>query len=59
MFSKLRGRAVALLVGLCKIRNVRTEVGSQLVFVQAVDPVNGDRFYGASGHIRVCRLCNG
>ena len=59
MYGELRGRAVARLVGLFKIRNVRTEVVSRLAFVQLLDPVNGGRFDGASGHIRVCRRPNG
>ena len=48
-----------MLVGLLKIRNVRTEVISRLAFVQVLDPVNGGRFHAASGHIRVCRRRNG
>ena len=59
MYGKLRGRAVARLVGLFKIRNARTEVVSRLAFVQVLDPVNGGRFHGASGHIWVCRRHNG
>ena len=59
MYGELRGRAVAGLVGLCKIRNMRMEVVSRLAFVQVLDPVNGGRFHGANGHIRVCRRCNG
>ena len=59
MYGELRGRAVARLVGLFKIRNVRTEVVSRLAYVQVLDPVNGGRFHGASGHIRVCKRRNG
>ena len=59
MYGELRGQAVARLVGLFKIRNVRTEVVSQLAFAQVRDPVNGGRFHGASGHIRFCRRRNG
>ena len=59
MYGELRGRAVAHLVGLFFIRNVRTEVVSRLAFVQVLDPVNGARFHGASRHIRVCRWRNG
>ena len=55
MYGELRGRAVARLVGLFKIRNVRTEVVSPLAYVQVLDPVNGGRFHGASGHIQVCK----
>ena len=59
MYGKLRGRAVARLVELFKIRNLQTEVVSRLAFVQVLDPGNGGRFHGASGHIRVCRRRNG
>ena len=59
MYGELRGRAVASLVGLFKIRNVRTEVVIRLPFVQVLDPVNRGRFHGASGDIRVCRRRNG
>ena len=59
MYGELHGGAVARLVGLFKIRNVRTEVVSRLAFVQVGGPVNGGRFDGASGHIRVCRRRNG
>ena len=59
MYGELRGRAVARLVGLFKIRNVRTELVSRLAFVQVLDPVNGGRFHGPSKHIRVCRRRNG
>ena len=58
MYGELRGQAMARLVGLFKIRNVRTEVVSRLAFVQVLDPVNSGRFHGASGHIRVCRRRN-
>ena len=54
VYGERRGRAVAPLVGLFKIRNVRTEVVSRLAFVQVLDPVNGGRYHGASGHIGVC-----
>ena len=59
MYGELRGRAVTCLVGLFKIRNVRTEVVTQLAFVQVLDPVNGGKFHGTSGDIRVCRRRNG
>ena len=51
IYGELRGRVVAHLVGLFKIRNERTEVVSRLAFVHALDQVNGGRFHGASGHI--------
>ena len=41
MYDELRGWAEARLVGLVKIRNVRTEVVSRLAFVQVLDLVNG------------------
>ena len=59
MYDELRGWAIACLLGLLKIRNVRMEVVSRLAFVQVLDPVNGCRFHGASGHIRLCRRRNG
>ena len=59
MYGELRGQAVAHLVGLFNIRNVRTEVVGRLPFVQVLDPVNGGRFHGASGHIPVCWQRNG
>ena len=59
MYGELHKRAVARLVGLFIIRNMRTEVVSRLAFVEVLDPVNSGRFDGASGHIRVCRRCNG
>ena len=59
MYSELWGRAVARLVELFKISNVRTEVVSLLAFVHVLDPVNGGRVHGASGYIRVCRRRNG
>ena len=59
MYGELRGRAVARLVRLFKIRNVRTEVVSRLAYVQVLDQENGGRFHGASRHIRVCKRRNG
>ena len=59
MYGELCGLAVARLVELVKIRNVRTEVVSRLAFVQFLDPVNRGRFHWASGHIRLCRRCKG
>ena len=59
MYGELCGRAVAHLVGLFKISNVWTEVVSRLTYVQVLDPLNGGRFHGASGHRRVCRRRNG
>ena len=59
MDGELRRWAVARLVALLKIRNVRTEVVSRLAFVPVLDLVNGGRFHGASRYIRVCRRRNG
>ena len=59
MYGELRGRAVARMVELFKIRNVRTEVISRLAFVPVLDLVNGGRFHGASRYIRVCRRRTG
>ena len=59
MYDEPRGQAVARLDVLFKIRNVRKEVVSRLAYVQVLDLVNGGRFYGASGHIRVCKWRNG
>ena len=59
IYSELRQRAVARLVGLFQIRNMRTEVVSQLAYIQVLDPVNGGRFHEASGHIRVYKRHNG
>ena len=59
MYGEVRGRAVARLVELFKLRNVRTYVASRLAFVQVLDPVNGGRFHGASRHIRGGRRRNG
>ena len=55
MYGELRRQAVARLVELFKIRNVQTEVVSQLADVQLLVPVNRGRFHGTSRHIRVCK----
>ena len=59
MYGELRGPAVAHLVGLFKIRNVRIEVVSRLAFVHLLYPVNGGTFHGTTGHKWVCRRCKG
>ena len=59
MYGELEERGVARLVGFFKIRNVRTEVISQLAFVHVLDPVNGGRFPRTGGHIQGCRRRNG
>jgi len=53
----LRGRFVAQLLALFKIRNIRSEVGSvrRLALVRVLDPMNGGSFHPGSGHVRVCK----
>src|SRR5437588_2746083 len=57
----LRGRSVARLVGLFKIRSFRSEVGSvsRLAFVQMLNLANAGRFHSGRGHIRVCKRTRG
>ena len=57
----LRGRLVAQLLGLFKIRNIRSEAGGvhRLVLVQVYDPMNGGSFNTGSRHIRVRKRPNG
>ena len=55
MYAERRGQAMAYLVGLFKIRNVRMKDVSQLAFLPVLDSVNGGRFHGVSGYILVCR----
>ena len=51
----LRGRFVAQLLALFKIRNIRSEVGSvhRLALVRVLDPMNSGSFQPRSGHVRV------
>jgi len=60
-YGDLRGRVVALLLALCKIRNIGSETGAvhRLALVCILDPVNSGRFHMASGHIRVGRRVKG
>ena len=57
----LRGRAVAQLLALFKIRNVLSEAAGvhQLTLVRVLELINGDRFHQASGYIRVRKLSTG
>jgi len=59
--GNLRGRVLALLLALFKIRNILSEAGAvhRLGLVCILDSVNGGRFHIASGHIRVRRRVNG
>jgi len=60
-YGDLRGRMVARLLGLFKIRNVLSGAGSvhRLALVRVLDPANGGRFHFGSGHIRVSKRPNG
>jgi hypothetical protein len=60
-YGDLRGRVVARLLALFKIRNILSEAGAvhRLALVCILDPVNSGRFHIASGHIRVGRRVNG
>ncbi|RPA90930.1 hypothetical protein L873DRAFT_1820341, partial [Choiromyces venosus 120613-1] len=55
LYGDLRGRAVARLLGLFKIRNVWAGAVSRLAMVQVLEPINSGRFHEFSGHIRVCK----
>jgi len=60
-YGDLRGRVVARLPALFKIRNILGEAGAvhRLALLCILDPVNSGRFHIVSGHIRVGRLVNG
>jgi hypothetical protein len=60
-YGDLRGRAVARLLALFKIRNVLSEAAGvhRLALVRVLDPINGGRFHLASGHIRVGKRSTG
>ena len=53
----LRGRLVARLFGLFKIRSVRSEVVgvNRLALVQVLNPMDSGRLHIGSGHVRVCK----
>jgi len=59
-YGDLRGRVVALLLALSKIRNILSEAAAvhRLVLVRILDPINGGRFHIPSGHIRVGNRIN-
>jgi len=60
-YGDLRGRAVARLLALFKIRNVLSEAAGvyRLTLVRMVNPINGSRFHLASGHIPVGKRSTG
>jgi len=59
-YGDLRGRVVAWLLALFKIRNILSEAGAlhRLALVCILNPVNSARFHIASGHIQVGRQVN-
>ena len=60
-YGYLRGRVVARLFALFKIRNVLNGAGDvhHLALVRILDPVGTGRFHRGSGHIRVSKRPNG
>ena len=56
-YGNLRGRVVARLLALFKIRNVQSGAGDvhRLALVRILDPVGAARFHRGSGHIRVSK----
>jgi len=60
-YGDLRGRLVARLLALCKIRNILSEAAAVhcLALVRILDPINGGRFHIPSGHIQVGNRING
>jgi len=60
-YGDLRGRVVARLLALFKIRNILSEDAAvhRLVFVRILDPINGGRFHIPSGHIPIGNRING
>jgi len=59
-YGDLRGRVVAWLLALFKIRNILSEAAAvhRLALVRILDPINGGRFYVPSGYIRVGNRIN-
>ena len=59
-YGDLRGRVVARLLTLFKIRNVLSRAGDvhRLVLVRILDPVGAGRFHRGSGYIRVGKQSN-
>jgi len=60
-YGDLRGRVVARLLALFKIRNVLSGAADvhRLALVRILDPVGATRFHRGSGHIRVSKRPNG
>ena len=60
-YGDLRGRVVARLLALFKIRNVLSGAGDvhRLALVRILDPVGAGRFHRGSRHIRVSKRSNG
>jgi len=60
-YGDLRGRVVARLLVLFKIRNILSEAAAvhRLALVRMLDLINGGRFHIPSGHIRVGYRING
>ena len=60
-YGDLRGRVVARLLALFKIRNILSEAGEvhRLALVRILNPVGAGRFHRRSGHIRVSKRSNG
>jgi len=60
-YGDLRGRVMARLLALFKIRNILSEASAvhRLALVRILDPINGGRFHIPSGHIRVGNRING
>ena len=60
-YGDLRGRVIARLLPLFKIRNILSEATAVhgLALVRILDPINGGRFHIPCGHIRVGNQING
>jgi len=60
-YGDLRGRVVARLLALFKIRNILSKAPAvyQLALVCILDPINGRRFHIPCGHIQVGNQING
>jgi len=60
-YGDLRGRVVARLLALFKIRNILSEAAGihRLALVRILNPINGGRFHISCGHIRVGNRING
>ena len=60
-YGDFRGRGVAQLLALFKIRNVFSEAAGvrRLALLRVLDPINSGRFHLARGHIRVGKRRSG